>query len=95
MSQKFAPKEQPTRKITVYNTSGTCQTSFDSTAKTFGQLKKELAVQGVNYEGMKVVVGENQNELKRDEDLLTEESVIEQELTLFLTPIRVKSGEVV
>lgn len=87
--QDFAPKEfNESRKVTVYNTVGSCQTEFNSKASTWGQLKKELDTKGIPHKDMKAVVGETQQDLKEDNEVL-----LEQELNLFLTPIRVKSGE--
>lgn len=85
--QEFAPEESK-RTVTVYNTVGTCQVEFKSEAKTWGQLKKELSSKGVEHNNMKAVIGENQEELKTDE-----QEIVNQNISLFLTPVRVKSGD--
>lgn len=85
--QEFAPEEQKARTITVYNTSGTCETSFKSAASTVAQLKKDLTTKGVPYTGMKMVVGENQEELKEEDQQL-----LQTDMSLFLTPVKVRSG---
>lgn len=76
------------RTLTAYNTVGSCQTEFKTSAKNWGQLKKELDTKRIPHVGMKAVVGENQQELTHDEDVL-----ITQDISLFLTPIKVRSGE--
>lgn len=87
--QEFTPEEkgQQPRKIEVYGTRGSCEKSFKSSAKTLGELKKDLDANGVHYTDMKIVIGENQEELTENDQVL-----LDQELTLFLTPIKVRSG---
>jgi len=86
--QEFAPKESK-RTVSVYSTTGTCQLEFESGAKTWGQLKKELTEKSIVHNSMKAVIGENQEELTKDE-----QEILQQNISLFLTPIRVKSGEI-
>lgn len=83
----MAPQEPKARTVSVYNTVGSCELEFSSKANTWGELKKELTGKNVQHNQMKAVIGENQQELKEDSDIL-----ITQDLSLFLTPIRVKSG---
>lgn len=85
---ELLPEEQKEREITVYNTVGSCEVTFKSKAKTLAELKKDLDGKGVTYQGMKMVIGETQDELVNETDIL-----ISQDISLFLTPIKVKSGE--
>jgi hypothetical protein len=87
--QELAPKEFKERNVTAYNTLGSCETTFKSKAATWGQLKKDLEKNKIPHVNMKAVIGETQQDLKEDDEILTE-----QDLNLFLTPIRVKSGVV-
>lgn len=86
--QEFASENTPKeRTVEVYSTSGTCQATFKTSAQTFGELKKQLSEKSVNYQNMKAIIGENQEELTEDSQLL-----LETDFTLFLTPVAVKSG---
>lgn len=87
--QKMAPQEEPKeRVVTVYNTTGTCEKSFKSKASNWGELKKDLTSNNVTYQDMKAVLGSNQEELKKDEDKL-----VLEDMELFITPVKVRSGE--
>jgi len=75
------------RKITVYNTSAQNNQVIESSAMTWEQLQQELERSGIPYSGMRAVVGENQNEL-----ITGQSTLMEGDMTLFLMPRRVKSG---
>lgn len=88
--QEMAPNEPKAteRNITAYNTLGSCETTFKSKARTFKELKADLSANGIPYDNMKILVGETQQDLVEDDEVLNM-----QELSLFLTPIKVKSGK--
>jgi len=88
-NQEMAPKEpiKTERPITVYNTLGSCETKLTSSARTWKELKADLDKKGIPHSQMKALVGETQQDLQDDDEILEM-----RELSLFLTPIKVKSG---
>jgi hypothetical protein len=76
-----------TRLVTVFSTVGNNEKTIETSATTWKELKAELANQGVNVSGMKVVIGESQLTLESPDAALPTE-----EFTLFLLPEKVKSG---
>jgi hypothetical protein len=75
------------RKITVHSTVGNNFKEIESSARTWGDLQRDLSAYGIAYTGMKAVVGENQNSLESSQAVLPD-----GEMTLFLVPNKVKSG---
>jgi len=76
------------RKIDIFNTQSDPPTrEFQSSAKTWGQLKDELSAHGINTNGMTSIVGETDTTLD-----LSSAALPEGEFTLFLMPSKVKSG---
>ena len=75
-----------TRKIKIYTTAGMPGT-IETNVSTLGELKPLLRQREVNYDGMKMLVGETKNELSQDEAILPE-----GDFKLYLMPAKTKSG---
>ena len=75
-----------TRKIKIYTTNGMPGT-IETNVSTLGELKPLLRQREINYDGMKMLVGETKNELSVDEALLPTE-----DFKLYLMPAKTKSG---
>lgn len=75
-----------TRKIKIYTTNGMPGT-IETNVSTLGELKPILRQREVNYDGMKLLVGETKNELSQDEAILPE-----GDFKLYLMPVKTKSG---
>ena len=75
-----------TRKIKIYTTNGMPGT-IETNVSTLGELKPLLRQREVNYDGMKLLVGETENELSQDEAILPE-----GDFKLYLMPAKTKSG---
>ena len=74
------------RQIKIYTTVGTGGT-IDTNVRTLGELKPLLMEQGINFDNMKLVVGETKAELSLDEALLPESN-----FKIYLMPAKTKSG---
>lgn len=75
-----------TRKIKIYTTAGIPGT-IETNVSTLGELKPLLRQREINYDGMKMLVGETKNELSVDEAILPTE-----DFKLYLMPAKTKSG---
>ena len=75
-----------TRKIKIYTTAGMPGT-IETNVSTLGELKPLLRQREINYDGMKMLVGETKNELSVDEAVLPTE-----DFKLYLMPVKTKSG---
>ena len=75
-----------TRKIKIYTTNGMPGT-IETNVSTLGELKPILRQREVNYDGMKLLVGETKNELSVDEATLPT-----GDFKLYLMPAKTKSG---
>ena len=75
-----------TRKIKIYTTAGMPGT-IETNVSTLGELKPLLRQREINYDGMKMLVGETKNELSVDEATLPE-----GDFKLYLMPAKTKSG---
>ena len=75
-----------TRKIKIYTTAGMPGT-IETNVSTLGELKPLLRQREINYNGMKMLVGETKNELSVDEAVLPTE-----DFKLYLMPAKTKSG---
>ena len=75
-----------TRKIKIYTTAGIPGT-IETNVSTLGELKPLLRQREINYDGMKMLVGETKNELSVDEATLPTE-----DFKLYLMPAKTKSG---
>ena len=75
-----------TRKIKIYTTNGMPGT-IETNVSTLGELKPILRQREINYDGMKLLVGETKNELSVDEAVLPTE-----DFKLYLMPAKTKSG---
>ena len=75
-----------TRKIKIYTTTGMPGT-IETNVSTLGELKPLLRQREINYDGMKMLVGETKNELSVDEAVLPTE-----DFKLYLMPAKTKSG---
>ena len=74
------------RQIKIYTTVGTGGT-IDTNVRTLRELKPLLMEQGINFDNMKLVVGETKAELSLDEALLPESN-----FKIYLMPAKTKSG---
>ena len=74
------------RKIKIYTTAGMPGT-IETNISTLGELKPLLRQREINYDGMKMLVGETKNELSVDEAILPE-----GDFKLYLMPAKTKSG---
>ena len=75
-----------TRKIKIYTTAGVPGT-IETNVSTLGELKPLLRQREINYDGMKMLVGETKNELSVDEATLPT-----GDFKLYLMPAKTKSG---
>lgn len=75
-----------TRKIKIYTTAGIPGT-IETNVSTLGELKPLLRQKEINYDGMKMLVGETKNELSVDEATLPT-----GDFKLYLMPAKTKSG---
>lgn len=75
------------RKITVYSTIGKGAKFIETDAVTWANLKTLLQQEKVDLNNMKAVIGENKLTLESDQAQLPD-----GEFTLFLMPIKTKSG---
>ena len=75
-----------TRKIKIYTTAGMPGT-IETNVSTLRELKPLLRQREINYDGMKLLVGETKNELSQDEAILPE-----GDFKLYLMPAKTKSG---
>ena len=74
------------RKIKIYTNSGMPGT-IETNVSTLGELKPILRQREINYDGMKMFVGDTRNELSVDEAILPE-----GDFKLYLFPSQTKSG---
>ena len=75
-----------TRKIKIYTTNGMPGT-IETNVSTLGELKPILRQREINYDDMKLLVGETKNELSVDEAVLPTE-----DFKLYLMLAKTKSG---
>jgi hypothetical protein len=75
-----------TRKIKIVTLNGISGT-IETNVSTLAELKPLLRQREINYDGMKLLVGETKNELSEDVALLPE-----GDFKLYLTPSKTKSG---
>lgn len=75
-----------TRKIKIYTTAGIPGT-IETNVSTLGELRPLLRQREINYNGMKMLVGETKNELSVDEATLPT-----GDFKLYLMPAKTKSG---
>lgn len=82
--------------VTVFSTKGKKRQVVESTANTWGELQKELNAQGIETKGFKAICGESQVTFESSAAALpkglTQAGEVSTDFTLFLTPIKVKSG---
>ena len=75
-----------TRKIKIYTTAGIPGT-IETNVSTLGELKPLLRQREINYDDMRMLVGETKNELSVDEATLPT-----GDFKLYLMPVKTKSG---
>jgi len=75
-------------KVTVFSTKGRKRSEVNAEVATWGELKSVLAAEGIETEGMRAIIGESQVTLESSKALLP----VDFDFTLFLSPIKVKSG---
>lgn len=74
------------REIRIYSTNGVSGT-ISTNVTTLGALKPLLMERGINFDGMKMLVGATKNELSEDVALLPD-----TDFKLYLMPVKTKSG---
>jgi len=74
------------RKIKIYSTVGVSGT-IETDVRTLAELKPLLRQREINYDGMRLLVGDTRNELSIDEAQLPE-----TDFKLYLMPEKTKSG---
>lgn len=83
-------------QVTVFSTKGKKRVVVETEANTWGELKQVLTSEGVEVNNMKAIVGENQTTLESSAAVLpkglTAAGEVTKDFTLFLTPVKVKSG---
>lgn len=83
-------------KVTVFSTKGKKRFVVETEANTWGELKEALAAEDVEVKNMKAIVGETQTTLESSAAVLpkglTQAGEVTKDFTLFLTPVKVKSG---
>lgn len=86
------------RKITIVQTKNQKKSVIETSATTLGELKDDLRINGIDYEGMTFYEGLSKTELKTDESILPHDiernGVITNELVFMLTNTekKIKSG---
>lgn len=75
------------KKITVYSTLGKNATEFNSNGATWKDVQREMSDLRISYSGMKAVIGETRLTLESEKAI-----VPETDFTLYLMPIKTKSG---
>lgn len=74
-------------KITIISTKGKKRSIVETTSTTWGELQKDLSTAKVDTSNMKAIIGQTQVTLESSKAILPN-----FDFTLFLTPIKVKSG---
>ena len=85
------------KTVTVYQTRGQqAPVKVETTANTWGELKKDLSSNNVDYSGMKAIIGETKTVLELENAVLpkglTIAGQITDNFTLFLSPAKQKAG---
>ena len=84
------------RTITVYQTRGQQTVKVETSANTWGELKRDLSANNVDYSGMKVIIGETKTVLELDNAVLpkglTVGGQVTDNCTIFLSPMKQKAG---
>lgn len=73
--------------VTVFSTKGQKKTTVESVSQVWGDLKQDLLNLGIETDGMKAIIGETQLSLESTGAILPDYN-----FTLFLSPVKVKSG---
>jgi len=74
------------RRIKIITTNGISGT-IETNVSNLGELKPLLRQRDINYDGMKLLIGETKNELSEDVALLPE-----NDFKLYMVPAKTKSG---
>lgn len=86
------------KTITVYSTRGQQSVKVETEANTWGELKKDLTKNGVDYSGMKVIVGETKSVLELESAVLPKGLTVGGEVTdnctIFLSVLKQKAGSI-
>lgn len=84
------------KTITIYSTRGQQSVKVTTSANTWGELKKDLTANGVDYSGMKIIVGETKTVLELDNAVLPKglniNGKITDDCTIFLSVSKQKAG---
>lgn len=82
--------------ITIYQTKGQQTVKVETNASTWGELKRDLSANNVEYSGMKAIIGETKTVLELENAVLPKGLTIAGEVTdnftLFLSPAKQKAG---
>lgn len=84
------------KTVTVYSTKGQNTQKVETEANTWGELKKDLTKAGVEYSGMKAIIGETKTVLELENAVLpkglTIGGVVTDNFCLFLSAAKQKAG---
>lgn len=84
------------RTVTIYSTKGQQSVKLETSANTWAELKKDLSGKGVEYSGMKAIIGETKTVLELDGATLPNGITVGDQVTnnfsLFLSPTKQKAG---
>lgn len=83
-------------KVLVFSTKGARQTTVETSATTWGELKKDLTANNIQFDGMQAVVRETKGILKLDGAVLpkglSQGDKVTDDFTLFLSPSKQTAG---
>jgi len=84
------------KTVTVYQTRGQQSVKVQTNANTWSELKKDLDASGVEYQGMKAIIGETKTVLELENAVLpkglTVSGQVTDDFTLFLSVAKQKAG---
>jgi len=87
------------RTVVIYSTKGQQSVKVETSANTWSELKRDLVKQGVEYTGMKAIIGETKTVLELDGASLpngiTVGDKVTNDFSLFLSPMKQKAGATV
>lgn len=82
------------KKVTIYSTRGQKGQVIETSANTWGELQEDLTANGVEYDNMRAIIGENQVSLELASSVLTFQSQVGgvPSMSLILSPKTQKAG---
>jgi hypothetical protein len=90
--KKTKTKTKTMRKIVIYNTQSGTDFEVTTDSNTWGDLKLALAGSVSKIDSMKAVISHTSGTLEADEAILPPSPTNGEDLTIFLSPMEVKSG---